>query len=40
MDLDGAAAGAFYLDLAAGKEQGPWQQTFVKDVGYKHFPVA
>lgn len=36
-DLDGEASGLFYVQLAEGKEQGPWQQTFVKGVGYKHF---
>ncbi|KAE9375391.1 putative short-chain dehydrogenase [Stipitochalara longipes BDJ] len=39
-DIDGEAHGKFYLELAEGKEQGPWQQTFVKGVGYKKFPVA
>jgi hypothetical protein len=35
--IDGEAHGKFYLQLAEGKSQGPWQQTFVKDVGYKQF---
>ncbi|KAH8796485.1 putative short-chain dehydrogenase [Hyaloscypha finlandica] len=37
MDIDGDAHGKMYLELAEGKEQGPWQQTFVKNVGYKNF---
>ena len=40
MDLDGEAHGKFYAGLAEGKEQGPWQQTFVKGVGYKDFAAA
>ena len=39
-DISGEAHGKFYLQLSEGKSQEPWQQTFVKDVGYKHFPVA
>ncbi|KAN0113019.1 putative short-chain dehydrogenase [Hyaloscypha variabilis] len=39
-DIDGEAHGKFYLELAEGKVQGPWQQTFVKGVGYKKFPRA
>ena len=39
-DIDGEAHGKIYLELAEGEEQGPWQQTFVKGVGYKHFPAA
>lgn len=38
--ISGEAHGKFYADLAEHKSQGPWQQTFVKDVGYKHFPAA
>jgi hypothetical protein len=38
--VDGEAHGKLYVELAEGKSQGPWQQTFVKDVGYKQFPVA
>lgn len=38
--ISGEAHGKFYAELAEHKSQGPWQQTFVKDVGYKHFPVA
>jgi hypothetical protein len=37
MDIDGDAHGKMYLELAEEKEQGPWQQTFVKNVGYKNF---
>ena len=36
-DIDGKAHGTFYAQLAESKSQGPWQQTFVKGVGYKHF---
>ncbi|KAL2815835.1 putative short-chain dehydrogenase [Aspergillus cavernicola] len=36
-NIDGEAHGKFYLELAGSKSQGPWQQTFVKDVGYKSF---
>lgn len=36
-DIDGEAHGKFYVQLAEDKSQGPWQQTFVKDVGYKQF---
>ncbi|KAL8853367.1 MAG: hypothetical protein Q9221_001843 [Calogaya cf. arnoldii] len=38
--IDGEAHGKHYLQLAEDKEQGPWQQTFVKGIGYKKFPVA
>jgi hypothetical protein len=38
--ISGEAHGKFYAELAEHKSQGPWQQTFVKDVGYKHFPAA
>ncbi|KEZ43940.1 putative Short-chain dehydrogenase [Scedosporium apiospermum] len=38
--ISGEAHGNFYAELAEHKSQGPWQQTFVKDVGYKHFPAA
>ncbi|KAI4153933.1 MAG: hypothetical protein LQ340_002006 [Diploschistes diacapsis] len=38
--INGEAHGKLYVQLAEGKSQGPWQQTFVKDVGYKHFPAA
>jgi hypothetical protein len=36
-DIDGEAHGKLYVQLAEGESQGPWQQTFVKGVGYKHF---
>ncbi|KAJ6257752.1 3-beta-hydroxysteroid dehydrogenase [Drechslerella dactyloides] len=36
--IDGPAHGKLYAELAEGTEQGPWQQTFVKGVGYKQFP--
>ncbi|CAI7569266.1 unnamed protein product [Penicillium discolor] len=35
--VNGEAHGKFYAELAEHKFQGPWQQTFVKDIGYKHF---
>lgn len=35
--VNGEAHGRFYAELAEHKFQGPWQQTFVKDIGYKHF---
>ncbi|KAI9691646.1 MAG: hypothetical protein M1822_007717 [Bathelium mastoideum] len=38
-DIDGDAHAKMYVELAEGKTQGPWQQTFVKGVGYKHFPT-
>lgn len=39
-DVDGDAHAEMYVSLAEGDEQGPWQQTFVKGVGYKKFPLA
>ena len=36
--LDGEAHGDAYYDLAMGKEQGPWNYTFVKGKGYRKFP--
>jgi len=36
-DIDGEAHGELYIELAEAEEQGPWQQTFVKGVGYKKF---
>ncbi|KAL3479197.1 putative short-chain dehydrogenase [Aspergillus californicus] len=36
-DIDGEAHAELFLELAAGKEQGPWLQTFVKGVGYTSF---
>jgi len=38
--VDGEAHGKLYVELAGGESQGPWQQTFVKDLGYKQFPAA
>lgn len=38
--IDGEAHGKLYLQLAEDNAQGPWQQTFVKGVGYKQFPVS
>ena len=38
--IDGEAHGKHYLQLAEGKEQEPWQQTFVKSMGYKKFPTV
>jgi hypothetical protein len=35
--IDGDAHAKHYLELAEGKIQGPWQQTFVKGIGYKSF---
>ncbi|OBT61318.1 hypothetical protein VE03_09527 [Pseudogymnoascus sp. 23342-1-I1] len=35
--IDGEAHAELYVQLAEGKSQGPWQQTFVKGVGYKQF---
>ena len=35
--IDGEAHGKLYVELAEGKEQGPWLQTFVKGLGYKSF---
>lgn len=40
MDLSGEGHGEHYLHLAEGKEQDPWQQTFVKGKGYKDFSIA
>ncbi|MCJ1339264.1 hypothetical protein MMC09_004553 [Bachmanniomyces sp. S44760] len=37
--VNGEAHGELYVQLAEGKSQGPWQQTFVKGTGYKHFPA-
>lgn len=36
-NISGEAAAEWYVELAEGKEQGPWQQTFVKRIGYKDF---
>lgn len=35
--IDGPAHGVLYTELAEGASQGPWQQTFVKGVGYQKF---
>ncbi|KAI0131868.1 hypothetical protein BJ170DRAFT_717676 [Xylariales sp. AK1849] len=40
MDLSGEAHADLYVGLAEGKSQGPWLQTFVEGVGYKHFSNA
>ncbi|KAI9656896.1 MAG: hypothetical protein M1821_003535 [Bathelium mastoideum] len=39
-DIDGEAHATHYVQLAEGKSQGPWQQTFVKGLGYKHFAAT
>ena len=39
-DIDGDAHGKLYTQLAEGKSQEPWLQTFVKGVGYKHFSTS
>ncbi|KAK4911539.1 hypothetical protein LTR66_017353 [Elasticomyces elasticus] len=38
--IDGEAHAELYAQLAEGKSQGPWQQTFVKGSGYKKFAPA
>lgn len=38
-DIDGDAHATHFLQLAEGKSQQPWLQTFAKGVGYKKFPV-
>ena len=38
--IDGDAHAKLYLELAEGKVQGPWQQTFVPGMGYKDFSAA
>ncbi|KAK1570063.1 uncharacterized protein LY79DRAFT_570613 [Colletotrichum navitas] len=35
--IDGEAHSKLFLELAEGKTQGPWLQTFVKGTGYKDF---
>ena len=40
MDISGEAHGELYVQLAEDQSQGPWQQTFVKGVGYKDFASA
>jgi hypothetical protein len=37
MAISGEAHAEHYIDLAEGKEQGPWHQTFVGGQGYKKF---
>lgn len=37
MKIDGPAHGEFVWQLAQQKEQGPWDATFVKGLGYKNF---
>ena len=39
-EIDGDAHAKLYLELAEGKEQGPWQQTFVSGIGYKDFSAT
>jgi hypothetical protein len=36
-EISGEAHAALYVSLAGDLTQGPWQQTFVKGVGYKQF---
>ena len=36
-DVSRETAAEFYLQLAEGKEDVPWQATHVKGVGYVHF---
>ncbi|KAF1807953.1 putative short chain type dehydrogenase [Eremomyces bilateralis CBS 781.70] len=38
--ISGDAHAELYWDLAHGKTQGPWMQTFVQGVGYKKFDSA
>ncbi|WWC68351.1 uncharacterized protein I206_102276 [Kwoniella pini CBS 10737] len=35
--VDGDAHAELFWNLSSDKEQGPWMQTFVKDVGYQKF---
>jgi len=35
--IDGDAHAKLYVELSEGESQGPWQQTFVKGIGYKAF---
>jgi hypothetical protein len=35
--VSGEAAGDFYLELSQQKEQGPWDETFVRGKGYVEF---
>lgn len=36
-DVAGDAAAEFYLRLAEGKKDVPWQATHIKGVGYVYF---
>lgn len=36
-DVSGKAAAEFYLELAEGKTDVPWQATHVKGAGFVHF---
>ena len=38
--IDGDAHAELFLELAEGKQQGPWQQTFVSGTGYKDFGTS
>ena len=38
--IDGDAHAELFLELAEGKLQGPWQQTFVSGTGYKDFGTS
>lgn len=38
--IDGAAHAELYVKLSEEKNQGPWDQTFVKGVGYVDFSKA
>ncbi|KAB5576194.1 putative short chain type dehydrogenase [Coniochaeta sp. 2T2.1] len=38
--VDGEAHANLYWELAHGKPQGPWMQTFVTGVGYKNFDTT
>jgi len=40
MKIDGEAHAVHYLQLAESESQGPWQQTFVKEIGYKSFKLT
>jgi hypothetical protein len=37
--VDGEAHAELFWKLAEEKMQGPWLQSFVKDVGYKMFDI-
>ena len=38
--IDGDAHAELFLELAEGKVQGPWQQTFVSGTGYADFRAS